>query len=122
MSTIDREIFDKIKERMKTKFPILLEGFLRDAKKYLVTAGSNLPSGDIVAIIEATHSLKSASGLLGITDVHDFAEKLEYAGKNLQSSETTNFESLNPIYENLQNSFLAVEDTLLAELEKAKAT
>lgn len=121
MGQIDRVTFDNLKERMKAKFPILLEGYLRDAKGYLVIIESNMPSGDISALIGAVHSLKSASGLMGITKVHAYAEDLEYTAKDLQNNGTDNFESLRGIYENLQESFSAVEGDLRMELDKVKA-
>ncbi len=121
MDQIESETFNNLKERMKAKFSILLEGYLRDAKTYLVGIESNLPSGDIKEIIGSAHSLKSASGLLGLKYVHDYAEKIEYAAKGLQENNSNNLESLRKDYEGLQESFSSIEGYLLTEMEKAKA-
>ncbi len=121
MSDIDMATFGKLKERMKTKFPILLEGYLRDAKNYLVTIGANLPSGELATLIDAAHSLKSTSGLLGITPVHKAAETLEYAGKTLRERAGSDHQPLAPLYQDLQNAFAAVEGRLQDERTKAKA-
>lgn len=121
MSNIDKEVFNKLKERMKEKFPVLLGGYLRDAKTYLVTVETNIPDGDISALIAAVHSLKSASGLLGITEVFSGAEKLEYTAKEIQEKGGQNFHSLGILYAELQNMFSEVEGDLRAELEKARA-
>ncbi len=119
MNMIDYETFNKLKDRMKAKFPILLQGYLKDSKSYLATIEMNLPDGDLGALIEAAHSMKSASGLLGIVQVHKTAETLEYSGKDLQEAGTANYESLRSYYEGLQNAFSEVEGDLLTELSKA---
>lgn len=123
MSAIDKDTFDKLKARMKAKFPVLLEGYLNDAKSYIVTIDTNiLPGGELSQIVEAAHSLKSASGLLGITDVHAEAEKVEYTGKAQIDSGQNNIAAVQPHVEHLKNAFSAVESDLKIELEKAKNT
>lgn len=121
MDTINKEIFNKLKARMDAKFPILLEGYLRDAKTYLARAQTNIPEGDLNDAVEAVHSLKSASGLLGITDVHDKAEALEYAGKEALDSGANRFETLIPHLAALQSAFAEVEGDLHVELSKIKS-
>lgn len=79
---------------------------------------ANLPNGDVGELIGAAHSLKSASGLLGVLHVHHYAETLEYAGKGLQDQGLQSYASLVPLYEALQNAFSAVESDLRVELEK----
>ena len=120
MSDIDFHTFNKIKERMKSKFPILLGGYLSDAKKYQDRIRANIPSGDINDLIEAVHSFKSASGLLGLINVHLAAQTLEYAGKGLKEKGESNFESLGALYDELNNAFSTVEDILNSELDKSK--
>lgn len=120
MSIMDYETFNKLKERMKAKFPTLLEGYLQNSKNYLAIIDTNLPNGDLNALIEAAHSMKSASGLLGILNVHKAAETLEYAGKNLLETSPANFEKLRPDYEILQSAFSEVEGDLQSELIKSK--
>lgn len=121
MSKIDKETFEKLKFRMKAKFPILLEGYLNDAKSYIATIDTNLlPGGELSQIVEASHSLKSASGLLGIVDVHVEAEKVEYTGKSQIDSGQNNIAAVQPHIEHLKNAFSAVESDLKIELEKAK--
>lgn len=117
---INYDTFNTLKERMKTKFPVLLEGYLRDSKSYLVTIETNLPEGDINAVINAAHSLKSASGLLGINHVHKAAEALEYAGKDLLESGAQQYGDLNLHSTALQSAFSAVEGDLRNELSRAK--
>ena len=120
MNKIDPETFSKIKERMNSKFPILLEGYLRDAKAYLVTIETNMPDGSLADLVEAAHSLKSASGLLGVLHVHKLAETLEYEGKDLQKENATHFGNLESVFKNLQNAFSEVESDLKVELNKNK--
>jgi HPt (histidine-containing phosphotransfer) domain-containing protein len=120
MSKIDYDTFNKLKERMKAKFPTLLEGYLRDSKSYLATIEGNLSDGDLGALIDASHSMKSASGLVGIMHAHNAAETLEYAGKALQEGDFASHESLRSNYEALQNAFFEIEDELQNELSKLK--
>jgi HPt (histidine-containing phosphotransfer) domain-containing protein len=117
---IDYGTFNKLKDRMQTKFPILLEGYLNDSRKYLSTVETNLPDGDLSAVIEATHSMKSASGLLGILQVHEAAETLEYAGKDMSQQGAANTDILRSYYDTLRSAFTNVEDVLEDELNKVK--
>lgn len=116
MENIDYATFNKLKERMKNKFPVLLNGYIQDAKKYIETAQNNIPNGDIKQAVEAVHSLKSSSGLLGIVQVHKAAETLEYAGKDLLEKGENNAQSLQPITEYLHTAFSNVEPELQKEL------
>tara|TARA_B100001989_G_C24550033_1_gene473763 strand:+ start:2126 stop:2488 length:363 start_codon:yes stop_codon:yes gene_type:complete len=118
MEKIDFDTFNKIKERMKAKFPVLLEGYIKDCKGYLATIEINIPDGDLKGLIEATHSMKSASGLLGVVHVHKAAETLEYAGKDMLENPSGNFESLRQYFIGLQDSFSSVEADLRTELSK----
>ncbi len=120
MSKIDYDTFNKLKERMKAKFSVLLEGFLRDAKNYVATIHTNIPDGDLNQIIESAHSLKSASGLLGLTHVHAHAETLEYKGKDMLKTGAEKLHDLQSSFYELQNAFYDVEGDLLIELEKLK--
>ena len=120
MDHIDKETFNILKERMKAKFPILLGGYLRDAKAYMVAIETNVPNGSLNEIIEASHSLKSASGLLGIVHVHGEAERVEYTGKELQEKGSSDLKSLQSVCSDLKSAFSAVEDELRAELKKAQ--
>ncbi len=122
MVEIDRDVFDSLKERMKAKFPVLLEGYIRDAKAYLVTIETNLPDGSLTDVIGSAHSLKSASGLLGIMQVHTHAERLEYAAKALQDDGAARFHSLDSLCAALQSSFSEVEGDLRTELERVRAS
>lgn len=116
MSAIDYATFNTLKERMKAKFPVLLEGYLRDAGGYLETIRSNIPGGDLKTIIGEAHSFKSASGLLGLSGVHKAAEALEYAGKDLQERGAVSYEKLVPHYEALKTAFTEVEGEIRSEL------
>lgn len=122
MDGLDQNAFMEIKERMKTKFPILLEGYLRDAKAYIVTIEANIPTGSMPDLIDAAHSLKSSSGLLGVVHVSKEAERIESEAKNIQDSGGANMQGIRPHYENLQAAFSAVEGTLRSELEKARSS
>ncbi|MGH1352074.1 MAG: Hpt domain-containing protein [Methyloligellaceae bacterium] len=117
MTNIDKAVFDKLKERMKGKFPVLLGGYLRDAKAYLNTIDTNLDGGDIAEIIGSSHSLKSASGLLGIGKVHDEAKNVEYLAKDMVEAGTNTLESLKPACAELANAFASVEGELQKELD-----
>lgn len=107
---------------MKAKFPILLEGYLRDAKTYIVTIETNIPTGNLPDLIDAAHSLKSSSGLLGIVYVSKEAERIEYEAKKAQDSGENNVQRIRKHYEDLQAAFSAVEGVLLLELEKARSS
>ncbi len=117
MTDIDKAVFDKLKERMKAKFPILLGGYLRDAKAYLETIETNVSGGQIDEIIGASHSLKSASGLLGIMEVHEGSKKVEYQAKDMQEANNSDLDSLKPACTDLMNAFKAVEGELQKELD-----
>lgn len=120
IETINRETFNKLKDRMGEKFPILLNGYITDARTYIVTIGTNLPEGDIDEVIGAAHSLKSSSGLLGIAQVSAGAETLEYAAKDHKEQNPPHHHNLIPPYEELQNMFSEVESDLTTELERIK--
>jgi len=105
---------------MKVKFPILLEGYLRDAKQYLATIDTHLSDGDIDQVIGAAHSFKSSSGLLGIVGVSEIANKIEYDAKAMKDAGGNDLEKLRPDFDALQNSFSSAEDDLRIELSKAK--
>lgn len=120
MEIIDYDTFNKLKERMKAKFPILLEGFMRDAKGYFAAISTNIPDGDLSQVIEASHSLKSASGLLGLKLVHAHAEKLEYKAKDMKEQGISTLHELQHLFDEVQNAFSDVEGHLLMELKKIK--
>ncbi len=117
MTNIDKAVFDKLKERMKAKFPVLLGGYLRDAKAYLTTIETNLAGGDISEIIGSSHSLKSASGLLGIVRVHEESKNVEYLAKDMVEAGTNTLDGLKPACAELVNAFSAVEEELKKELD-----
>lgn len=119
MTSIQYDTFNALKARMKAKFPVLLQGYLKDSQSYLSTIESAIPANDLQALIGAAHSLKSASGLLGITQVHKAAETLEYAGKELADQTPATCESLLPHYEVLHGYVLDVQDELHSELNQA---
>jgi HPt (histidine-containing phosphotransfer) domain-containing protein len=119
MSTIDKDIFLKLKERMKEKFPMLLEIYLRDTEKYLTCIDTNVPDGDVDEVINAAHSLKSASGLLGAVDLSQRAGKMEYAAISCKENNQANLESLRPDCNAMRSSFSAIEGDLRAELNNA---
>lgn len=121
MSGVDSTIFNQIKERMKNKFPMLLEVFLTDSKSYLETIGSNIESGNIDEVIAASHSLKSSSGLLGLVDVQNSSATMEHTAKELQSAGNTDLSSLKPISDEMNLAFDTVKDGLYSELEKLKS-
>lgn len=120
MSTIDYNTFNTLKERMKAKFPVLLEGYLKDANTYLDTIRTNIQDGDLNRIIESAHSLKSGSGILGLSDVHAHAEKLENKSKDMLEGETSQPGELQPCFETLHQAFSDIEETLHAELAQLK--
>ncbi len=121
MSGVDSTIFNQIKERMKAKFPMLLEVFLADSKSYLETIGSNIDSGNIDEVIAAAHSLKSSSGLLGLVDVQNSSANMEHTAKELQSAGNSDLSTLKPICDEMNLAFDAVKDGLYSELEKLKS-
>ena len=120
MTDIDWNTFNALKTRMKTKFPILLEGYLRDAKVYLTRIEQGLPTGNLPDIIEASHSLKSASGLLGLQNIHNQAKIIEYSAKDMHDREAFNTESLTLDCANLISAFDAISNTLEQELRGVK--
>lgn len=121
MSGVDSTVFNQIKERMKNKFPMLLEVFLTDSKVYLETISANIESGNVDEVIGASHSLKSSSGLLGLVDVQKSSANMEHTAKELQSSGDTDLSKLKPISDEMNMAFDAVKDGLYGELEKLKS-
>ncbi len=119
---INYDVFNTVKTRMKSKFPILLTTYLKKSKTYLAAVHVNLPDGDMNTLIDATHSMKSASGVLGITDVHRAAERLEYAAKDLVQGKTEDRNTLLYHYAGLRDQFSKIEDTIQDELKKAQNT
>lgn len=121
MENIDYNTFNVLKERMKAKFAILLEGYLQDAHGYIEAIDAALPNNDITAIIEAAHTFKSSSGLLGLMVVHKNAETLEYAAKDLQEQGSTDSSSLAAMSDALKTAFSDIEEILQQELQAASA-
>lgn len=101
---------------MQNKFPALLHGYLKDAKTYLETIEQSIPNDNLLDIINASHSLKSASGLLGLIEVHKHAEILEYKAKNFQENQNNPDDDLMPDFQNLQNAFDSVQRDLQTAL------
>lgn len=121
MSGVDSTIFNQIKDRMKKKFPMLLEVFLTDSKSYLDVITTNIESGNIDEVIGAAHSLKSSSGLLGLLEVQKASASMEHAAKELQSSGSGDISSLKALGDQMNMAFDAVKDELYGELEKLKS-
>tara|TARA_R110002124_G_scaffold149220_1_gene314886 strand:+ start:7599 stop:7961 length:363 start_codon:yes stop_codon:yes gene_type:complete len=116
MSEIDKDVFLKLKDRMKANFPKLLEIYLRDAEKYLASIESNLSDGDWDEVIIAAHTLKSASVSLGIIDLSQKAGKMESDARSFKENNSHDFGTLRPDFEGLKNSFSIIEGDLRAEL------
>ncbi len=108
MDAIDQDVFNKLKVRMKDKFPVLIDGFLRDSKLYIETIQTNIPTADISKIINAAHSLKSASGLLGFKQLHFEANRIEYIAKDLEENGEESAQNLLPTIDTLNNAYLQV--------------
>lgn len=119
MEKIDYGTFNVLKERMKAKFPVLLEGYIKDAHGYIETINTSMPANEVTPIIEAAHTFKSSSGLLGLMILHKSAETLEYAAKELKEQGTSDCGSLAPLCEALRTAFSDVEAILDAELHAA---
>ena len=105
MTVINRDAFDALQNRMGDKFPTLLAGFLKNAIQYLEAIQTGLNEQDLDAIIHGAHSLKSSSGLLGLVQIHDSAEILEYKAKDLSAVNDNNVQDLVPLYETLNSNF-----------------
>ena len=117
MTQIDKETFDNIKERMKQKFPVLVDVFLKDARSYIAEICANV-SGDINAVIHAAHSLKSASGILGLTQMQTLSEHIEDSGRDIQDGADTEEAraAIKVLSDELQSAFQDIEGTLQQEI------
>ena len=120
MSTINYEVFNTLKTRMKDKFPKLIEHFLSDSKKYLATISMGMSESHLDQVINAAHSLKSGSGLLGLSEVSMLSESLEYKSKDLHETKQGSMNELEHLSRQIQTAFSAVEGDLRAELDRAK--
>ena len=117
MNDINYDVLHNIKERMAQKFTILLTGYLRDAEGYLNVLRDNIPDGDIAQVIEASHTLKSSSGLLGLEKVHSCAEKLEYDATGMLETGDSNLAMLQDCFNELHQNFSNIKGELQSELD-----
>lgn len=117
---IDCNTFNALKERMKAKFPVLLEGYIKDSKEYIASIEANFPDGDLNIITGAAHNLKSSSALMGLHNVSKAAESLEHTGKDMLENGIADHAFFRSQYEALHNAFADVENDLQNELINAK--
>lgn len=116
MTSIDQDIFNSLKERMKQKFPILLSTYLQDAEKYIEEIHAHV-SADINPLIHAAHSLKSASGILGLTQMQKLSEQIEHEGNAIQDGSDTEERraKIKALSDELQSAFAEIESILQQE-------
>lgn len=112
MTLINRHTYEALKRQMGEQFPKLLEGYLGNGRQYLANIEANLNGDDLSALIEAAHNLKSSSGLMGAVQVHQCAETLEYAAKNIADNTAPDIHPLREHYEALRDAFSETESVL----------
>src|SRR5207244_2688379 len=77
----------------------MIDIYLDYAPKMLHNALAGEQAGDCLAIEKAVHSLKSSSGHIGASAVHDLARRLESLARNKQ------LDSLKPLLPELETAF-----------------
>ena len=83
---------DALKDRMGARVIAILEGYKTSSVDYLNVLSS--PSSSKNDMIEAAHSLKSSSAILGLSDVNETCEKLERTLIDAQENELESIRSL----------------------------
>ena len=107
---IDYTAFNNVKSLMKDKFPQLLEIYLRDTNNYL----EHINNQDCMdTLVKAAHGMKSTSGSMGLTEVRQEAEKLEYMARQGSASP----DELITQSQTLANALKEAEKFIKAELE-----
>ena len=92
----------------------MIDLFLDDAPKRLRAARNGERAGDLGAIADATHSLKSSAGNFGADRLARTAEKLELLTRSNRS------ENLSSLLNDLEEAFAATKAWLESEKETFK--
>ncbi len=101
---IDRESLDRLRaldtESSGQLFDRIVQRYLSSSPELLKTLRKELARGNAVGVKEAAHSLKSASGFLGATEVVALCQALEsLALKNAMDEATEKLAALEPAFE-----------------------
>lgn len=116
MENISIDTFTHIKERMAAKFPALIDGYIKSGNGYISRINDGISADSKADLIDAAHSLKSASGLLGLVAVYNASETLEYAIKSATPPQNGEMQNM---VQQVQNAFEEAENFLQEELAKA---
>lgn len=63
------------------EFMYLLEYFVEKSKSDLERLKSAVKSGDIMEVVEASHSIKGSAGNLGLMNIYEVAKEIEAKGR-----------------------------------------
>ncbi|MBK67129.1 MAG: hypothetical protein CMP22_03240 [Rickettsiales bacterium] len=119
MNYLNFDSYNQVKTSMKDKFPILLERYHVDGKKYISIIQDALVQSDLDTIINNAHNIKSSSGLIGFVMVHEHAKNLEYSGKSMVN-EALDVETLEIHFNKLVKAFNEAEEFVIDQLDDFK--
>ena len=74
---IDYETLSRLKEIMGERFPLLVDTYLTNAKQYIEDIKGGVANEDMDAVINAAHTMISASGNLGLSKLSETARAIE---------------------------------------------
>lgn len=115
LDAFDDGLYNEAKSIMKDKFPIMIEGYLEDARMYLDHIHDGFNSGNKELVSQYAHPLKSSSAGLGIMSVSNIAKDLEYGAKEAiaEGREIDNLKDLmNPIEEAFKKAEVRLNQAL----------
>lgn len=107
LDAFDAALFQEAHSIMKDKMPIMVEGYLEDARMYIDKIKEGFESGDKNTVAQYAHPLKSSSAGLGIMSISTIAKDLEYGAKEAleDGSEIGHLQALlDPIEEAFQRA------------------
>ena len=77
---INEEEVTELKSLIKDKFGPIAQTYIRCAEEYMHSILEGFENGDMEAVVEAAHPLKSSSGNLGLRALSALAKDIEMKG------------------------------------------
>lgn len=107
LDAFDPVFFEEARSIMEDKMPIMVDGYLEDARMYIDKIKEGFETADKNSIASYAHPLRSSSAGLGVTSISEIAKDLEYGAKKAMSdgSDITHLKDLlGPIEEAFQRA------------------
>lgn len=110
---IDPVAVTEAQKVMGQKFIKVLNYYFEDTENYLHAIDSGLASGDVVAIVNMAHTIKSSSIQMGACEMGRLAAQLEMEGKRILS-EATISDAFSDLATSLKDIFKTTKLQLIA--------